>query len=73
MIINVFLDNTAEVTRLLVMMRALIEANRVQGTLATVEPFTHSLLGSAKPYHLQMSVVFFLCILKAGEFRDLGK
>lgn len=55
------------------MMRALMEASRDQGTLATVGPFTHSLLGSAKPYHLQMSVVFFLRILKAGEFRDLGK
>lgn len=30
MVINVFLDNTAEVTRPLVMMRALMEANRVQ-------------------------------------------
>lgn len=30
---NASLDNRAEVTRLLVMMRALVEANRVQGHL----------------------------------------
>lgn len=69
---NASLDDTAEVTRLLVMMRALVEANRAQSTLATVELFTHLLLGSVEPYCLQMSVIFFLCILQAGEFRYLG-
>lgn len=65
---NASLDDIAEVTGLLVMMRALVEANRVQRHLG----FTHSLLSSVEPYCLQRSLIFFLCILKAGEFRYLG-